>query len=144
MTTILDIEQIEWKAVTDELPDAETTVLVYAPGADEPVWLGYYDGDDWLTVDHRIYGEPEDVDALVTAWAPMPSGPKPCGHQWRYVKDWMGDPNVINGTQNCSFYRCERCGEEVTRCPEDYEDPRELAADEARDRRIDDALTGDT
>lgn len=144
MTAILDIEQIKWIAVTDQLPDADTTVIVFAPDADDPIWLGFYDGVYWFSVDGPTYGDDEEIAAPVTAWAMLPVGPKPCGHQWHYVKDFMGDPNVINGTQNYSFYRCELCGEEVTQRPDDYQDPCELAADELRDRRIDDQLTGDT
>jgi hypothetical protein len=35
-------------------------------------------------------------------------------HDWKYVRDWYGDPGVINGTADCSFWRCKRCGEEKT------------------------------
>jgi hypothetical protein len=34
-------------------------------------------------------------------------------HDWRYVSDWGGDPEVISGTFDCSFKRCEQCGEEA-------------------------------
>ena len=74
-TPILDIEQLEWRAVTDSLPDDDTTVLVHAPGADEPVWLGYYDGDSWFATDCPEYGNDEEIPQPVTAWAPMPKGP---------------------------------------------------------------------
>jgi hypothetical protein len=33
-------------------------------------------------------------------------------HDWSWVKDWMGDPGVINGTADCSHYVCRRCGDE--------------------------------
>lgn len=62
---------------------------------------------------------------------------------WVFVKDWMGDPNVINGTTDCSFWRCKACDEEVEIMPEGWEDPIELDADYLRDKRIDDELTGD-
>jgi hypothetical protein len=62
---------------------------------------------------------------------------------WEFVPDWYGDPNVINGTADCSFWRCNKCGDETSEQPDDYEDPAELDADYERDRRIDDALTGD-
>lgn len=75
MTPILDIEQIEWKSVADELPDNDTTVLVHAPGADEPVWLGFYDGCFWFSVDGPTYGDEEEIPAPVLAWAVMPKGP---------------------------------------------------------------------
>lgn len=35
-------------------------------------------------------------------------------HYFEFVRDWEGDPNVINGTQDCSFYRCRVCGFETT------------------------------
>lgn len=37
---------------------------------------------------------------------------KPCDHDWKWIKDWYGDPNVINGTADCSRWECQRCGEE--------------------------------
>lgn len=36
--------------------------------------------------------------------------PADCDHAWHFVRDWYGDPNVINGTADCSFYECKRCG----------------------------------
>lgn len=75
MSTILDIESIEWRAVADELPDADVTVLVYAPGSDEPVWLGFYDDVYWFAVTGDGYGDPDEIAAEVIAWAPMPKGP---------------------------------------------------------------------
>src|SRR6185436_357979 len=35
-----------------------------------------------------------------------------CEHDWELVPDWYGDPNVINGTRDCSYKRCRKCGEE--------------------------------
>jgi len=66
---ILDEEGIQWIGVDQALPDSETTVLVYSPESDEPVWLGYYDGDSWDSAEGMPYGTP------VTAWAKMPEGP---------------------------------------------------------------------
>ena len=43
-----------------------------------------------------------------------------CDHDWRFVSDWYGDPGVINGTADCSFYECRKCGDEQTTQPEDY------------------------
>jgi hypothetical protein len=31
---------------------------------------------------------------------------------WRWVRDWMGDPQVPHGTLDCSHYECIYCGEE--------------------------------
>jgi hypothetical protein len=71
---ILDQETITWYSVAETLPDADTTVLVYAPGSDEPVWLGYYDGDSWFEIGGAEYGNAEELADQVTAWATMPSG----------------------------------------------------------------------
>lgn len=61
-------EQICWRCTIDELPDDDQTVMIYAPDADEPVWLGWLEhGEGWRAVD----GGPIDV----TFWAPMPGGP---------------------------------------------------------------------
>lgn len=50
-----------------EMPDADETVLVHCPKEDEPVWLGFFDGEDWRTV---------DVECIeVTHWMPLPEPP---------------------------------------------------------------------
>jgi hypothetical protein len=77
-----------------------------------------------------------DVEQEIKKW-------RECKCVYVLVKDWYGDPNVINGTADCSFWRCNKCGDETSEQPEGWEDPDELNADDARDRRIDDALTGD-
>jgi len=65
--TVLDQETVKWYSA-DAPPDDETTVLVYVPGADEPVWLAYYDDGTWLDVSgFELVKQP-------TAWAPMPAG----------------------------------------------------------------------
>jgi hypothetical protein len=51
--------------------------------------------------------------------------PDACAHRWNFIKDWYGDPNVVNGVADCSFYRCRKCGEEQARRPDDYGDDRE-------------------
>lgn len=34
----------------------------------------------------------------------------PCvDHDWEFVRDWEGDPGVINGTHDISFWRCRDC-----------------------------------
>lgn len=64
----------------DLLPDDETTVLLYAPGNDEPVWPGWLVGDAWYWSD----GMPANG---VTHWTGMPEGPNPKG------PGYMGDIN---------------------------------------------------
>ena len=63
-------EIIEWKGVRQTMPDADTTVLVFAPGANDEVWLGYWDGDVWREVGS------DEIDGRVTHWAEMPFGPR--------------------------------------------------------------------
>jgi hypothetical protein len=60
-------------------------------------------------------------------------------HRWDRIKDWIGDPNVINGTMSFYVWKCKRCGDESEECPEGWEDPRELEADHWRDRMRDGA-----
>lgn len=57
-----------WKSVDDELPDADTTVLVCTKGCVEPVWIGYLDGEVWRDID--------SVPIVVTHWTdfPQPAG----------------------------------------------------------------------
>ena len=62
-------ETITWVLVTEGLPDDDETVLLYAPEYDEPVWVGWRDGDEWRDMN----GHPTDG---VAAWAPMPAGPQ--------------------------------------------------------------------
>jgi len=48
-----------WKDVTVELPDDETSVLVFAPDDSEPVWIGFHDDGKWrspcgMPLAHRV------------------------------------------------------------------------------------------
>ncbi len=52
-----------WRDPDVELPDSDETVLVECDG-DEPVWLGYHDGAQWLSV--------EGEAIAVTGWMPLP------------------------------------------------------------------------
>lgn len=64
------IEQIEWIACADRLPDDDTTVLICTTGTSEPVWLGYVSEENecWLDTD--------GMPVSVTHWSPMPAGPR--------------------------------------------------------------------
>jgi len=42
-------------------------------------------------------------------------------HKWKFHKAWYGDNNVINGTQDCSFWRCTVCDHEQEEKPDDWE-----------------------
>jgi hypothetical protein len=35
------------------------------------------------------------------------------GHDWKFIKDWYGDPSIPNGTCDCSHFECRVCGEEA-------------------------------
>ncbi len=50
-----------------------------------------------------------------------------CDHDWELIRDWYGDPDVINGTADCSFFRCRKCDgtrEATYTDVRDYEDAR--------------------
>ena len=34
-------------------------------------------------------------------------------HDWEYISDWYGDPEVINGTCDIHYKRCRQCGKEA-------------------------------
>lgn len=59
---------LEWIAVGDKLPDADTTVLVAL--TDDEVWTAYLDGDTWRDTS----GMPIDA-ARIVYWAHMPKTP---------------------------------------------------------------------
>lgn len=63
----MSAESVTWVQVADGLPDADLTVnITLAEGSGEPVWLGYFDGEQWRDVEGAV------VDVI--AWAPMLKG----------------------------------------------------------------------
>jgi len=58
---------LEWLSVDAEMPEFDLTVMVHHPDSDEPVWLGYHDGEDWRDVNGDII--------QVSHWADMPEPP---------------------------------------------------------------------
>ena len=64
-------ELIEWHDVTDQVPDADTTVLIFAPACSEPVWIGWFDGTEWYDTSGCELAGP------VLRWAHLPAGGKP-------------------------------------------------------------------
>lgn len=64
-------ETLTWHPAA-ELPDSDTTVLIFVPDADETVWPGYWDAEDgrWC------YADTMPVNWKVTHWADLPEGPK--------------------------------------------------------------------
>lgn len=62
------IESVRWTLTSQALPDSDTTVNIEREsGADETIWLGYHDGERWMSVEGM-----ELVDVI--AWAPMLGG----------------------------------------------------------------------
>ena len=71
MAQITQTVQVEWKAVRDEMPDDDRTVLIYNPDWIEPVWMGYFDGENWRQADAmQCVSDP-------THWAEFPDTPTP-------------------------------------------------------------------
>lgn len=59
---------MNWIPVTDRLPDDDLMVMIALEDSDEPVWIGYHEGDGWYAA---------NADPVhVTHWAPIPEGPK--------------------------------------------------------------------
>lgn len=61
------VESVLWRDASEQLPDSDQAVLVCAPTADEPVWLGYHDGEAWIDVNGETLPP-------VTHWAHLPCG----------------------------------------------------------------------
>ena len=61
------VEGLRWHLVDEVLPDSDTTVLVFHKDEDEPVGLGFHDGECWRQVD--------GARAVVSHWAVLPEGP---------------------------------------------------------------------
>ena len=64
---------MNWKDVAAEMPDADSTVLIYAPKDNDPVWLGYFDGQDWRGIHGGLLAH------KVTHWMEMPEPPNAGG-----------------------------------------------------------------
>lgn len=70
----LEIEQpkamseiIEWHEPGEQLPDAETTVLIIM-GGEVDAWMGYFEGERWVDVTGFPIAAP-------IYWAHLPEGP---------------------------------------------------------------------
>lgn len=59
---------LRWKRCEDVMPDSDETVMVHHPGEDEPVWIGYHDGEVWRYIDGAQCG--------VTHWMELPAPPR--------------------------------------------------------------------
>jgi len=61
------IEETRWRDCSREMPDADTTVLIACPDENEPVWMGYWDGLAWWSV--------EGGTVKVSHWKHLPEPP---------------------------------------------------------------------
>lgn len=62
-------ETIVWHPISaSRMPDSDLTVQLFDESSDEPVWPGYFDGEQWIYVDGNV--------AHPTHYADMPIGPK--------------------------------------------------------------------
>lgn len=65
-------ESITWSTVDEKLPPLEQTVLLsMAENPDDPVWLGWWTGEEWHFIDGMIA---DQETHKVVAWAVMPQG----------------------------------------------------------------------
>jgi len=62
-------EVITWVSCADELPDSDTSVLIRMLDSDDRVWIGYWDGETWLTAEGFKAGR-------VSHWSDIPAGPE--------------------------------------------------------------------
>ncbi len=63
-------ELIAWIACDSSLPDSDISVLIRMPeGSDDRVWIGYHDGEGWVSAEGFRVGH-------VTHWADLPQGPE--------------------------------------------------------------------
>ena len=66
----LHVDHIRWLRTADEYPDTGRDVLVFAPDEDEPCWIGFFDGEQWVSDGLVPY-----ANGAVLAWADLPEGP---------------------------------------------------------------------
>lgn len=64
-------ETITWHR-NSEPPYSDVAVLIYCPGTDEPVCMGFHKGGEWRGIDGSIC-----APGYVQAWAHLPAGCKP-------------------------------------------------------------------
>ena len=62
-------ELITWIACDSSLPDSDMSVLIRIPDSDDRVWIGYHDGQGWVSAEgFRL--------PRVTHWTDLPQGPE--------------------------------------------------------------------
>lgn len=61
-------ETLTWYEPAERMPDPDTTVMIEVEDVDgEPVWPGYFDGNEWRLADGMPIAD-------VRRWADMPKG----------------------------------------------------------------------
>lgn len=65
---------INWIACSDRLPDDDTTVLVYLPDEDDPVWLGFYGENECCC--ESVWHSVDGFSCEPTHWAELPAPPE--------------------------------------------------------------------
>ena len=69
--TLSDTRPVKsWYSVKISMPDSDQTVMIHAPATDNPVWMGYHDGECWREISGDAFGEGE-----VTHWMDLPNPP---------------------------------------------------------------------
>lgn len=61
------VDEARWRRCADEMPDSDQTVMIHHAEEDEPVWLGYHDGETWRLVD--------GTRCAVSHWKHLPPPP---------------------------------------------------------------------
>lgn len=56
-----------------------------------------------------------------------------CDHNWKWVKDWMGDSSIPNGTLDCSHWECSKCDSVAHHAPPPQRDDEYEHQDRERD-----------
>ena len=64
------VERSAWTDVKEELPDSDTIVMVFSAAWDDPVEMGFLDGEDWRNFEGMKFGEDSP-----THWRDIPEGP---------------------------------------------------------------------
>ena len=58
-----------WMNAELSLPDSDLTVLIHCPKSDDPIWLGYHDGEEWCLASG------DTIWSGVSHWAQLPEAP---------------------------------------------------------------------
>jgi hypothetical protein len=59
-------EALNFYEPAERMPDSDLTVILRLRNNEEPVWLGFHDGEEWRDLD----GQPVEV----VRWAELPVG----------------------------------------------------------------------